>query len=76
MSHRKLSVVVSEVRKRIDLEDWSPREEPGMPVTIRSDKGGETVLAFLKARYQNVIVKLVWEIPDMPGYSDFYFRVW
>ncbi len=47
-----------------------------MPVMIRSDKGADVVYQFLKKRYANVAVKLVWEVVSQPGFSDYYFRVW
>lgn len=78
MSYRVLREVVSPVRKRIDLEDWEPSELPGFPVTVRSDKGQETVRAFLARTYNNVEVHLVLEVEGrgMEMHRDYVFRVW
>lgn len=76
MNHRRLHVIVSEVRKQIDLEDWEPIEEKGMPVEIRSDKGETVVRAFLSSRFANVHIRLVFDVVAMPGYKDYLYRVW
>ncbi len=78
MSHRVLRTVVSAVRKRIDAEaaDWEPIEKKGMPVEIRSNKGEETVRAFLNRSFSNVHIRLVFDVEGMPGYKDFLYYVW
>lgn len=76
MSHRILHTVVSRVRAEQDRMDWEPIPEPGFGVTIRSDKGQETVRSFLCRIYQNVMIKLVLEVEMMPAHRDYVFRVW
>ncbi len=76
MSHRILRTVVSRVRAEQDRQDWEPIPETGFPVTVRSDKGQETVRSFLKKAYQNVRVKLVLDVEMMPAHRDYVFYVW
>lgn len=76
MSHRILRTVTSRVRAELDRQEWEPTEEPGFPVTIRSDKSPETVRKFLTRIYQNVMCKLVLDVAGSSTHHDYVFRVW